>query len=144
MTLARMNHPFSPVFNSLWNDFLEGDREIKKGNGYNFSTPKVNIVETVEEFRIELAAPGLKKENFELKVEKDLLWIKGIQGKEAEATEGKYSKREFAFGVFERRFRLPETINTEGIEANYENGILTVSLPKLEDQVNTPRKIEIQ
>ena len=144
MTLARMNHPFSPVFNSLWNDFVESDREIKKGTGYNFSTPKVNIVETAEEFRIELAAPGMKKENFELKVEKDLLWIKGVKEEDAEATEGRYTKREFTYGKFERRFRLPEVVNTEAVGASYVDGILVVSLPKREDQVDTPRKIEIQ
>lgn len=144
MTLARMNHPFSPVFNSLWNDFLDGDREIKNGKGYNVSLPKVNIIEKANEFQIELAAPGMKKEDFTLKVEKDMLWVKASRENETESTEGTYTKREFAYGVFERKFRLPETINGEAIEASYVDGILRVSLPKREDQVEATRSIAVQ
>ncbi len=144
MTLARINHPFSPVFHSLWNDVFEGGRELKKSNAYNFSAPKVNIVEDAKSFRIELAAPGLNKEDFKLNVEKDILWIKASKEDQVEKTEGKYTKREFSYGVFERRFVLPENVNTEGIEANYIDGILTVSLPKLEeDKTEVSRKIEV-
>lgn len=145
MTLARVNHPFRPVFNSLLNDIFEGDRAVSKLEKNWFSAPKVNIREDDRAFYLEVAAPGLSKENFEIKVDKDVLVVKGSKEAEQEEKQDTYYRKEFSYGVFERRFRLPETVNVEDIQAGYNEGILTVELPKLEAaQVESQRKIEVK
>jgi len=92
--------------------------------------PVVNIVETPGGFRLELAAPGFAKSDFQITVEKNLLRI--VAGKEiAQSEEGVvFHRREFARGTFERVFRLPETIDTEKVEATATSGILSVNLVK--------------
>ncbi|MEM6629799.1 MAG: Hsp20/alpha crystallin family protein [Bacteroidota bacterium] len=145
MTLARVNHPFRPMFNSLLNDIFEGDRAVSKLEKNWFSAPKVNIREDDRAFYLEVAAPGLSKENFEIKVDKDVLVVKGSKEAEQEEKQDTYYRKEFSYGVFERRFRLPETVNVEDIQAGYNEGILTVELPKLEAaQVESQRKIEVK
>ncbi|MEM6628207.1 MAG: Hsp20/alpha crystallin family protein [Bacteroidota bacterium] len=145
MTLARMNHPFPSVFNSVWNDFFETDRRSTHTLQNGISRPKVNILETETGFQLELAAPGLQKVDFELGIEKDVLLVKAHKEVSKETSGVRYNKKEFSFGVFERKFHLPETINREGIEANYEAGILTISLPKKEEAtVDTAKKIEVK
>lgn len=93
-------------------------------------TPAVNIVEQETNFQVEVVAPGLKKEDFEIKVEKDTLFIGAKVKKEENVTTGKYTQREFSSHSFKRSFYLPETIETKDISASYDNGILTVLLPK--------------
>ena len=145
MTLARINHPFRPVFNSLLNDIFEGDRAVTKLEKNWFSAPKVNIKEDDSSFHLEVAAPGLKKENFEINVEKEVLIVKATQETANEEKEDTYYRKEFSYGVFERRFRLPETVNVEDIQAGYTDGILTITLPKLEAaQVEAQRRIEVK
>jgi len=99
------------------------------GNGF-LKTPAINIAENAGGYRIEVAAPGLVKEDFSVKVDGNLLTISAK--KEAAKTEGeKYTSREFSYLKFNRTFTLPETVDAkEGISANYENGILNVSLAK--------------
>ncbi len=94
------------------------------------SRPAVNIAETADQYRIEVAAPGLQKNDFEVKVEKDLLSI--IARKEATDTEQnrQYTRREFNFQSFRRNFHLPEQVDPGAIQASYEQGVLTVTLEK--------------
>lgn len=114
-----------------------------------FTTPSVNVVETPENFRIDVAAPGVPKETFKINIEKNLLTISAnhqtekTEGNEENNKSTRYTRREFNYASFQRSFHLPETIHTEGISANYEQGILTLTLPKAEakKQVKT---IEIQ
>ena len=107
--------------------------------------PKVNIREEEGAFYLDVAAPGLSKENFDLKVDKDVLIVKGSKEAEKEEKQDTYYRKEFSYGVFERRFRLPDTVDVEDIQAGYEDGILTITLPKLEaDQVESNRRIEVK
>jgi HSP20 family protein len=105
--------------------------------------PAVNIIETEDDFRIELAAPGFGKDDFHLNVENQVLTIAGK--KEIAQKEGeKYTRREFNFNEFERRFTLSETIDLERINAAFNQGILVVTLAKKEEsKPQPPRKIEI-
>ena len=105
--------------------------------------PAVNIAETKEGFRIEVAAPGLSKEDFSIKVENKHLTISAT--KTQENTEGGpvYRRREFSFGQFERSFRLPETINTDSVNATLVNGILVVDLLKKPEHQPVVKNIEI-
>lgn len=107
------------------------------------SRPAVNIIETEDDYRIELAAPGLGKEDFNLNLENSVLTIsaeKEIEQKEDE----KYTRREFDYGNFAHSFSLSEAIDLEQIKASFNQGILVVTLAKKEEAKPQPaKKIEI-
>ncbi|MCB0569883.1 MAG: Hsp20/alpha crystallin family protein [Phaeodactylibacter sp.] len=107
------------------------------------SRPAVNVLETAEHFRLELAAPGLVKSDFQITVEKNVLTIE--VHKEIKSVEGEtYRRRGFLFNDFKRSFLLPETVNTAGIAAEYAQGVLAIALPKKEEAKEKPaRAIEI-
>ncbi|WP_046757505.1 Hsp20/alpha crystallin family protein [Kordia jejudonensis] len=108
------------------------------------NTPAVNIKETEEDFKLEVAAPGKAKEDFILTLDHDVLTISTEEKKEEETIEDNYTRREFSFSSFKRSFKLPQAINKKEINATYENGILNVVLPKREeDKVKPKRTIEI-
>jgi HSP20 family protein len=103
--------------------------------------PAVNVTASAEGFEIELAAPGLQREDFSIRVENDVLTIstnKQTENKESDTTN--YRRREFSYERFERAFHLPESIDTEGIKAAYQNGILRITLsfkPEVKPAVRT-------
>ena len=112
---------------------------------FHGNLPASNISETETSFVIELAAPGLQKEDFEIQIENHLLTIKVEKKHEAEnAQKTHYARQEFDFTNFKRSFRVGKTVNTEGIKAQYENGILRLELPKKEQtQEKTAHHIHI-
>lgn len=93
------------------------------------TVPAVNIVELDDEYRLEMAAPGLDKKDFEIKIDNDVLTI-SARKEQKEEEKGKYTRREFGYFEFARSFTLPETVDPANIKARYENGVLYVSLPK--------------
>ena len=94
---------------------------------------KVNVIELDDKFQLELAAPGLKKEDFELNVEKDILSIAAEKSRDTK--EGtKVLRSEFGNYNFKRSFHLTDTIDAENIKASYKNGILHIALPKKEKE----------
>jgi HSP20 family protein len=106
--------------------------------------PSVNILEKADGFEIEVAAPGLKKENFQINLIKSNLSIAYLEKEKQEETSGKFTRREFRTGSFKRNFTLPQTIENERINALYTDGILKIFLPKREEEkVNSERSIEI-
>ena len=133
------------AFNQLFDNFFNQDLSNFIGTDQLLSHPSVNVVETEKNFRIELAAPGLEKENFELKVEKGYLKISAIKEQKEEVKDEKYSRREFNYASFSRSFQLPESVDTENIVANYDKGVLGVTLPKkAETEVEKARLIDIK
>ncbi len=123
------------------NDFLRPAFQDRVHNG---TVPAVNVAETAEGYRIEVAAPGLDKSDFKLSLEKDVLTIKVEKIKSSEEVEDKYLRREYSYNAFERSFQLPKTIDQEKIDAKYENGVLHLSLPKREEALDKPtREISI-
>jgi HSP20 family protein len=102
---------------------------------------QVNIKETDTSFGIELAAPGKKKEDFNIEIDHNVLTISSEEKTEKEETEGKYTRKEFSYSSFRRAFTLPETVNTENINATYENGVLHVALPKREEALPKPKRL---
>ncbi|MBN2263481.1 MAG: Hsp20/alpha crystallin family protein [Prolixibacteraceae bacterium] len=102
--------------------------------------PAVNIVENENNFELQFSVPGYKKEHFKVNNENQRLTVKAM----VEQTENKvdYSRHEFEAYSFERSFVLPEDVNNEAIEARYENGILSVTIPKKEKQIEA-NKFEI-
>jgi HSP20 family protein len=122
-TLANDN-AFPRLFNSLLNE-----SEL----GISLSIPAVNIKETDELFEIQLAAPGLKKEDFKIDLTNGKLNISVEQKEENEVKEERFHRKEFSFKAFSRSFKVPSLVDTEKIEAIYEDGVLNLSLPKKEE-----------
>jgi HSP20 family protein len=111
---------------------------------FSSTVPSVNVVEHANGFRIEMAAPGLVKDDFKINLEKDLLTISVKKESAEDENTDAYRRREFNYSSFERSFRLPETVDSEKIDAKYENGVLRIALPKKEAAIEKPaREIEI-
>jgi len=116
-------HPF---YNGLLNDF-ENDLFKHKNNS---DVPAVNIQEDEKQFLLELAVPGMKKDDFKIDLENQVLTISSETKEETEKTENNYTRREFSYNSFSRSFTLPKSIVSEKIKADYKDGILKISLPK--------------
>lgn len=133
---STVNPWFTDVFESVLNDAHLTDRLPSR-------VPAINIAETDGDFQIELAAPGLKKEDFKINVEKNVLSISAE--KKNENTEGKkFSKREFSYASFTRSFNLPETIDVQKIDATYTDGVLKLTIAKKEEAKVQAREIAVQ
>jgi HSP20 family protein len=146
MTLIRTNNRFYPsVFNQLFN------RELVDWNNAGFSSddstlPAVNILEDENRIQIEVAAPGMKKEDFKIDLENNRLTVSAEASTENSESGERYSRKEFSYRSFRRLFNIPvETINGDQIQETYKDGILLVTLPKREELKPKPaRAIEIQ
>ena len=117
-------------------------KDILGGTQYNHPVvPPVNIKETETAFSLELIAPGLKKESFNIEIEKELLTISSENKVEnTEDSEGKFTRREFRTASFKRSFKLPENVNAEEINAAYQDGILSIALPKKEEAAKPAKR----
>lgn len=134
-----------PVMPKLFDEFFgRGLMSDIYNRGLFSDMPSANIVEEKDKFIIELAAPGLEKEDFKINVEDKTLSISVEKEEKKEEDDNKYTKKEFSYTAFSRSFNLPETINIEKIEASYKKGILNVHLPKKEEAIVKPaREIKI-
>ena len=139
MKLMRYNDVF-PKFPAFFDDFFTKDFE----NGWNNNAPAVNVRETENSFEIEVAVPGYKKDDFSVELNNDVLRIAAnIENKQEEEKEN-YTYRQFSYQSFERTFRLPEnTVKADAIEARYENGILQLHLPKVDEVKPVKKQITI-
>jgi len=127
----------SEFFNDLFDNVITPD--IRRTN-----VPAVNIVETDEHYKLEMAAPGMKKEDFRINIENDMLTISSEEKKEETEQKEKYTRKEFSFSSFQRSFSLPELVDYNKIEAKYENGMMIILLPKKEEaKMKAPREIKI-
>jgi len=97
------------------------------------SVPAVNIAETKDEYRIEVAAPGLDKDDFKVNIEDDTLTISANKEEKKEEKDETYTRREFSYTSFSRSFNLPDTVDSEKIKAEHKNGVLTIYVPKKEE-----------
>ena len=137
--------PFTPAFRGFFDDFLPKNMTSMFGGEDSFSTPAVNIKETDTNFHLEVAAPGLQKEDFKLAVENNILTISAEQQKSSEDQTDNYTRKEFQYSSFKRSFQLPEHIQEDKILATYDNGVLTIDLPKNEATIAPKgRTIEIK
>ena len=146
MTLVKVNNPVLKTFDGLVND-LFNDLPATFGKTFRqdvFSFPPVNIVENANAYQLEVAVPGLEKADFNIKLEANVLTI-GADKKAVATTETeKVIRREFSNKAFKRSFTLDEKIEASTIDAKYENGILTLNLPKKEVAKATTKEITIQ
>ncbi|NLM93842.1 MAG: Hsp20/alpha crystallin family protein [Bacteroidales bacterium] len=105
------------------------------------SMPAVNVVETNDNFRIEVAAPGLEKKDFKIDLDNNVLTISSEKEERNESQEeGKFMRREFSYSSFRRSFSLPNSVDAEKIKANHKDGILSIILPKREEAKQKPPK----
>jgi HSP20 family protein len=140
MTLVR----FTNQYPSLFDRFLENDLFDWSNRNYsntNTTLPSVNIKESADDFEVEVAAPGLKKEDFKLELDHDLLTITSDKEAENETREGEeFTQREFSYQSFSRSFTLPNIADSQNISAKYENGILRILIPKKEEARPKPAR----
>ncbi|SRR5690554_1884672 len=135
-----------PTWSNLLEDFFNRDLPSVFSSNYNtgYSLPKVNIKETADNYQLEMAAPGLKKSDFNLEIDNQVLTISSETKEEQEHKEGNYTRREFGYSSFKRTFNLPESIDDAQINASYNEGILRILLPKKEEAKQKPaRNIQI-
>ncbi len=123
------------------------DEMLERGFNTGFEkkcgcVPATNILEKEESYEIELAAPGMKKDDFKLEVEKNILSVVFEKKEEDKKEEIEYLQREFEMDGFTRSFTIPETADVEKIKARYDNGILFISIPKME-KARLSREIKI-
>ena len=147
MKLVRFS-PFAPAtahtLNNIVDEFLNRNIGDIVGSDFTLSHPSVNVVESGDAFRLEIAAPGLEKGDFKINVEKNQLTVSvQKEQKTEEVKEEKYVRKEFSYHSFKRSFQLPENVSADAIQAGYENGVLTVKLPKVEVK-ETVKTISIQ
>jgi HSP20 family protein len=145
MTLAKLSNNWFPSTPSLFDRFFDG--EMMDWNRRNYSStnstlPAVNIKENANEFSIEVAAPGMKKDNFKVDYENGRLTISSEFKNEKETKEGEtVTRREFSYQSFQRSFTVTEdVVNADKISARYNDGILHITLPKREEVKPKPAK----
>lgn len=124
------------VFDSIFTDSFFAGREATL-------VPAVNISETADQYQIELAAPGLSKEDFKVILERKLLSIVVQKEQSNEQDNKNYSRREFSYNSFTRSFTLPDSADEHNIHAKYNDGILLIQIPKKEEAKMTSRQISI-
>ena len=134
---SRLDQFVDEFFNRSLNAFV--------GSDHFASQPLVNVFESNTEYVLEIAAPGLEKSDFEVRVEGDFLTVSAQKvGAQSEEKKDKFLRKEFSYSTFSRSFRLPKHTVLEQIKAGYDQGILRLSIPKSETQVQKYRAIEIQ
>jgi len=142
MNLVKRNNSNQNFFPAIMEELFRPDWMGGTQNVNTLSVPPVNIKETDISFEVELSAPGKTKEDFNIEIENDLLTISSEYKSENTTTEeGKFTRREFSYSSFRRSFALPETVKDDDIKANYENGILKISLPKREEALPKPKRM---
>jgi HSP20 family protein len=129
---------------SIFDQIFNGPISEMVGADFYNSRPMANIVEEDENFRLELAAPGLEKSDFVITLEKNNLTISVQKVKEDTKVKGKMTKKEFNFDSFKRTFFLPENANAEAVSAIYTNGILQVNIAKKNPTQVVQKTIEIK
>lgn len=143
MTPVRRNQNWVP---SIFNDFFDNDWMIKA----NATAPTINVIENEKDYRIELAAPGMSKEDFNIKLDEEnnlvISMEKKNENKEEDKKNGRYLRREFSYSKFQQTMILPDDVDKDAISASVEHGVLTVDLPKQTPEAvqKTEKHIEIK
>ncbi len=143
MSLMKKNERnFPSVFSDLFDyDKFFGGPMFKD---FENALPATNVKETEKEFKIELAVPGFKKEDFKVNLDNDVLTISAETKNEKKEENEKYTRKEFSYNSFSRSFQLPKTANNEKINAKYEDGILKLDISKKEEAIKQDNKKQIQ
>jgi len=143
MTHVKFSRPFEKSFNTLVDDLFSELPVLYKNDSWKGTVP-VNIKESDKNFIVEVVAPGFDKADFKINVEKDVLTISAEKKNEVNETNEKQIRKEYSYRSFKRSFTLDEKTDTNGIEAKYVNGVLTLNLPKKEEVKASAKEITIQ
>jgi HSP20 family protein len=108
------------------------------------NTPAVDVAEKADAYEITAELPGMDEKNVEVKLANEMLTIKGEKKEDKEEKEKDYYLSERRYGSFQRSFRIPEGVDTDKIEATFQNGILTVMLPKKAEAQKSEKKVEVK
>jgi HSP20 family protein len=142
MKLIKRNDDWG--FPSIWEDFFNNDvfnfpAAVSRGR----TVPAVNISENDKEFVVELAAPGMKKTDFNINLERNVLSISSEMKNETKDEGRDFTRQEFSYQSFQRAFTLPESVDQEKVEAKYVDGVLKITLNKKEEMVAKNKEIKI-
>ena len=144
--ISKRNDLFPSVFNDFfkpWNAWFDAPAGDVFGN--MLSVPAVNIMENKDDFKITMAIPGMKKEELNIDIEGNMLTVSAETKLEKQNKEGKFTRKEYNYSSFSRSFTLPEGVMMDKIAALYENGELTLTLPKTEEiKKTTTRHIAVK
>lgn len=148
MTLVKRNGSLLNPLPVLFDDFLSRDLSSWRGTNFsdtNTTIPAANIRETAENFEVELAVPGMAKEDFRVELDGNVLTVTSEKTREEDDAERRYTRREFSYQSFRRTFNLhKDVVDTAGIQARYEDGVLRLVIPKKEEaRQRPPRQIQI-
>ena len=139
MTPVRRTQNWLP---SIFNDFFDNDWMIKA----NATAPAINVFETENEYKVELAAPGMTKEDFNVHIDEDNNLVISMEkkseseNKDENKKEGRYLRREFSYSKFQQTMILPDDVDKEKISAHVENGVLIIELPKFTEEAKEKSK----
>lgn len=132
------------TFRPFWPNLFDDDFFSSMPSRTTNSMPAVNIREDDKNYFLELAVPGIEKKDIKIDINEDVLTISSEKKNEMEESKEGYTRKEFSYSSFVRSFYIPENVNPDSIQANYNEGILTISLPKHEeDKKKLSREIKI-
>jgi HSP20 family protein len=147
MSLIRKRNGELAPMRSMLTDILNETRlfnsDLFDMTSLSANLPAINIQEDEKEFNVEMAAPGFSKKDFKVKIENDTLIISAEKKEERKEEKKDFKRREFNYSSFERAFTLPESINEENINAQYNDGILKLTLPKVAGAKKKMKEISI-
>lgn len=138
---------YTNPYPSLWNKLFDDEFFNMNFSPSGTTLPSVNIKETKDDFKVEVAAPGMRKEDFRIELDNNIMTIASEHSEEEgdKDKEGNYTRREFSYQSFQRSFTLPSTVKGDDISAQYKDGVLNIVIPKREEAKQKPsRTIEIQ
>jgi len=123
-----------PTITSMFDKFFTDGEDFYKELSKGTSVPAVNVVESADNYQVEVAVPGKNKEDFKVEIDNHVLCISSENEEEKETEEKNYTRKEYNYSAFSRSFTLPENAKEEAIQASYDNGVLKVTIAK---KVNT-------
>lgn len=142
MTLVKFKNRYPSFLDEFFGGHIFDSNNNSSSIGY--SLPAVNVRESETNFEVEVAAPGMKKEDFKIELDNNILGISSERKEESTDEKEKYTRREFSYSSFRRTFTLPESVNENEIKAKYNEGVLRIEIPKKnKEELKHSRLIEV-